>query len=319
MVDVVTFGEAMVFMNPQKVGPLTYITDFKKRMGGAEANVAIGLARLGHEVGWFGKLGKDPHGKYIENFIRGEGVDTQHILCDSELPTGLYFKERSAVGESRFHHYRHGSAASDFHPEDLPVEYISDAKYLHITGIFPALSDNCLATTRRAIEIAKENGVRISFDPNVRGQLWESEGEIRSVLNNLLSQADIALPGVGEGKRLFGTDDPWKIASECLDRGPDTAVVKLGPEGALVSNGKSTECVEAPNLEHEVDPVGAGDGFAAGFLAGRLEGLNLSRSVRLGNGVGALATTVTSDVEGLPSRTELNTFLRNGELTTKRA
>ncbi|EMA44974.1 sugar kinase [Halococcus saccharolyticus] len=305
---VVTLGETMVLINPAESGPMKYTTEFKKSLGGAESNVAIGLARLGHDVGWISKLGADPHGEYLRSFVRGEGVDTSHVTTTQDAPTGIMFKERRALGESSVYYYRHGSAASTMTPADLPEAFLADAEYLHLTGITPALSDSCRETVFAAVERAREADVTISFDPNLREKLWDSTDEMRSTLLDLVAAADIVLPGIEEGRALFDAKEPEAIAAACLDRGADLAAVKLGAAGALVADDSTTEHVAGYDVERVVDPVGAGDGFAAGFLAGRLRGLDPVEATERANAVGAFATTVAGDIEGLPTSEELEVF-----------
>ncbi|MBM7622661.1 sugar kinase [Sporohalobacter salinus] len=316
MLDVVTLGETMVMMNPVEAGSLKYIYDYKKQLGGAESNFAIGLARLGHQVGWFSKLGKDPHGEYIKSFIRGEGVDTSQVKFTSKAPTGLYFKERRELGESNVYYYRHDSAASRMKPEDLSEDYIAQAKYLHLTGITPALSDSCHKTILEAIEIANKNNVKVSLDPNLRLKLWSKE-RMREVMLDLFKQADIVMPGIEEGEILLGTDDPEEIADQILDLGAEIVIVKLGAEGALVANKEAKEEVAGYSVERVVDSIGAGDGFAAGFISGQLRGANIVDSTKLANAVGAFATTVIGDVEGLPTKEEVEVFTGQKEAITR--
>ncbi|WP_049904537.1 sugar kinase [Halococcus hamelinensis] len=306
---VVTLGETMVLVYPSTTGPMKHAHEFEKSLAGAETNVAIGLARLGHDVGWYSKLGTDPHGEYLEFFVRGEGVDTTTVEFTDEAPTGIMFKERREFGEPAVHYYRHGSAASLMSPDDLPVDYLTNAEYLHLTGITPALSESCRDATLLAAERATEAGMTVSFDPNVRRKLWESDERMRETMLDLVSLSDIVLPGIEEGAALFGTDDPEAIAAACLDHGAGTAVVKLGAAGAVVADGSTTERVSGYDVERVVDPVGAGDGFAAGFLASRIEGQGPVEATETANAVGAFATTVAGDTEGLPTRKELDVFV----------
>ena len=315
---VVTLGETMVLMNPAQSGPMKYLTEFKKQLGGAESNVAIGLARLGHGVGWMSALGDDPHGDYVKAFVRGEGVDVSAVRTDPDHPTGLMFKERREVGETAVYYYRHGSAASAMGPEDLPREYVAEAEYLHVTGITPALSDSCRALVDEAIDVAADAGVKISFDPNVREKLWDSDEHMRSVMTDLIARADIVYPGTDEGELLFDESDPAAIADECIALGAEVAVVTRGSEGAYVAGADTvSEEVSPYDVERVVDPIGAGDGFVAGFLSGQLEGLDLVQSTRRACAVGAFATTVSGDVEALPGREELAVFTGADERVTR--
>jgi 2-dehydro-3-deoxygluconokinase len=310
--DVFTLGETMVLFSPDEPGPTKHQQLFKKSLGGAESNVAIALSRLGNDVTWHSKLGADPHGNYINSFVRGEGVDTATVEFTDDAPTGIMFKERRALGETSVYYYRHGSAASTMTPDDLPDDAIETADYLHLTGITPALSDSCREATLAAVKHAREAGTTVSFDPNIRHKLWESEDEMRRTLLTLVGKSDIVLPGIEEGRTLFDTDTSGEIANACRDRGASIAVVKLGAEGALVDDGEVTR-VPGYEVERVVDPIGAGDGFAAGFLDSRLRGLDVIESTKRANAVGAFATTVTGDVEGLPTERELDVFLGERE------
>ncbi|WP_031515425.1 sugar kinase [Desulfofalx alkaliphila] len=308
MPQVVTLGETMVLLNPTTTGPLKYATHFIKQIGGAETNFAIGLSRLGHSAGWISRVGNDEFGRYIISFVRGEGVDTSQVKVDPQAPTGVYFKERHEFGESKVFYYRKGSAASRLTPKDLDEAYISGAKYLHITGITPALSDSCRQTVLKAIEIAKSNGVTVSFDPNIRLKLWSVDKAVE-VLMDLVSRSDIVLPGLQEGQMLVGANKPEEIADKILQAGAKTVVIKLGEKGAYYASGGESAYVPGYPVQRVVDPIGAGDGFAAGFISGLLKGWDLTQSVKLANAVGARTTQVVGDVEGLPTLEEIDYFL----------
>ncbi|HEU5139772.1 MAG TPA: sugar kinase [Bacillales bacterium] len=306
--DVVTLGETMVLFTPESTGYMRYATDFSAKVAGAESNVAIGLARLGHRPGWISRVGDDEFGRKILSFIRGENVDVSETMLDSAAPTGLYFKEMLTEDELRVQYYRRGSAASRMAPSDLNESYIAKANYLHLSGITPALSESCRETVMRAIEMAKENGVTVVFDPNLRKKLW-SEDQARQVLLELASKADIVLPGIDEGKFLFGEDEPESMAKRFYDHGASAVVLKLGADGAYYCSKSESGYVSAFPVKRVVDPVGAGDGFAAGFLSGLLDDLSLEKAVERASAVGALVTMVKGDVEGLPDRPRLESFV----------
>jgi 2-dehydro-3-deoxygluconokinase len=297
--DVVTLGETMVLFTPETIGPLRYVAKFQKTIGGAESNLAIALARLGHRVGWMSRLGMDEFGLYVRNFIRGEGVDTTCVVFDEQHPTAVFFKEQQLGRDPKIFYYRKGSAASYMTPEDLDESYIAQARFLHITGITPALSPSCRETVYRAIEIAKSHRLTIVFDPNIRLKLWSKE-EARDVLMDIASRCDIVLPGHEEGEILTGETQPEAIAERFLKNGAQSVVIKLGEKGAFYATGDSEEYVPGFPVSQIVDTVGAGDGFAAGFLSGLIRGWTYREAVRLGNRVGAYALTVSGDVEGYP-------------------
>jgi len=308
MPELVTLGETMVVFNPASSGPLQYITDFRRLVGGAESNVAIGVSRLGHTAGWISRLGDDPFGRSINCFIRGEGVDTSRVIFDKQYPTGVYFKEIRASGDVTVYYYRKGSAASMMSPDDLDEDYIKSAKILHVTGITPALSESCKKTVFKAMEIAKSNGVMVSFDPNIRLKLWSKE-EARPVFLDMARLADIVLPGLDEGEIMLDTADPKAIAEGLLKLGVSVVAVKLGKEGALAADKDQQILAPAFDAGKVIDTVGAGDAFASGFLTGILEGMPLAKAVELANACGGFATTIVGDVEGLPLRSEVDMLM----------
>jgi 2-dehydro-3-deoxygluconokinase len=306
--EVVTFGETMVMFNPDSTGPLRYVHNYNKTIAGAESNVAIALARLGHQVGWFSKLGDDEFGRYIKSVIMGEGVDVSRVVIDGSRQTGLVFKERFAHVNPNVYYYRKHSAASNIEIEDLDMGYIRSAKILHITGITPALSDVNRKTIHHIIEKAKENGVLISFDPNIRLKLWRAE-EARATILDLARQSDIIFPGIDEGEILLGTDDYQEITRIFLEMGNKFVATKLGKKGCYVASREEQTYIEGYVVEKPEDTVGAGDGFAAGFLSGLLRNLSLRECGQLANAVGAMATLVRGDMEGFPTMSQVRNFM----------
>ena len=305
--DVVTFGESMVLFSPQEKGPLRHIHQFSKSIAGAESNVAIALARLGTKVGWFSKVGNDEFGSYIEFMIRGEGVDVSRLKRDNENPTGLLFKELFEHVNPNVYYYRKNSAASHLECEDLDLDYIRSAKILHITGITAAISASARQTLLRAVESAKEAGVIISFDPNIRLKLWSAQ-EAKKTLLPICEQADILFPGIDEGEILLGTKDPNEILERFHIMGAKQIALKMGKKGCIVSDENGSKFVEGYVVEHIEDSVGAGDGFAAGFLNSYLKGLSIEACGDFANGVGAMATLVRGDSEGFPTYEQLLAF-----------
>jgi 2-dehydro-3-deoxygluconokinase len=275
-------------------------TTFRRFVAGAESNLAIGLSRLGHAAGWFSRVGDDEFGRALVFRIRGEGVDTSHVISDASAPTGLVIRERREVGPIEQVYYRRGSAASRLSPADLDPGYLGSARFLHLTGITPALSDSCRQTVFEAAKMARAAGVKVVLDPNYRSKLW-APPEFRDVVRALGSQCDILLPGMDEALLLSGQSDPELAARELHGLGPDLVVIKLGAAGALAlaANGHVTRS-PAVHVERIVDPVGAGDAFAAGLLSGMLRGWTLAESLALANRCGALAMISPGDMEALP-------------------
>jgi 2-dehydro-3-deoxygluconokinase len=306
--DVVTFGETMVLFSSNDVLPLEYVHQLNKQIGGAESNVAIGLVRQGHKVGWFSKLGKDAFGRFVQNSIRAEGVDTSRCLFTDEGPTGIFFKEKIAGDQVNIYYYRKGSAASTMIPIELDEEYIAQAKILHISGITPALSETAFDSVMKAIEMAKHHQVKISFDPNIRRKLLEPN-RLREILLIISKEVDYILTGLDEGEFLTGETTPEKVADSLMSPKTQSIIVKLGEKGAYYQTNMESGYVPSFPVEKVVDPVGAGDGFTAGFLSGILQNESIAKSVCRGNAIGSRVVQVNGDIEGLPTREEVNQII----------
>ncbi|WP_435924720.1 sugar kinase [Paenibacillus sp. DYY-L-2] len=306
-VEVVTFGESMALLIAEGGKGLEYARNLEPSFGGAESNVAIGLARLGHASGWCGRLGNDPFGHRVIKAIRGEGVDVSRAELTDEAPTGLMIRENVA-GKSSVYYYRKLSAASRMRPEHLDESYIAGAKILHVTGITPALGPSCAETIAAAMDMAKRNGVKVSFDPNLRLKLWSVE-EARKTLLPLAMKADYFLPGLDELKLLYETESMDAILAK-LDELPGVSVIKGGEDQTYLYNEGRLTSVPYFKAERVIDTVGAGDGFCAGFLSGLLRDYSLEEAVRLGNLIGSQVIQAVGDWEGLPTAAEIDRLLQ---------
>lgn len=314
MSEVILFGEPMALFVADTIGPLEEVEHFTRSLAGAEVNVCIGLARLGHSVTYITRLGDEPLGRYIEKFLIKEGIGTEFITFDSVYRTGIQLKNKVTQGDPYAPYYRKGSAASHISVKEIDAIEFEGIKHVHITGIPPALSKSCKDATYRLIKRAKENNVYISFDPNLRPSLWDSEEDMIQTVNDLASMADMVLPGIAEGLILTGSDKPEEIADFYLNSGAKTVVIKLGKRGAYVKTEDEEYLVNAFEVENIVDTVGAGDGFAVGVISGRLEGLPLKECVRRANAIGAIQVQHISDNEGLPTKKELDEFIKNSKI-----
>lgn len=303
--DVVLFGEMMQMLVADQPGPLESIGTFHKRTAGAETNVAIGLARAGLRVGWASRLGTDSMARYLLGEMRREGVDCSRVVCDPAQRTGFLFKGRVTAGDPPVEYHRKGSAASHMGPGDIDVAWLTAARLLHVTGVFPAISASALATMRRAVELVRAAGGTISFDPNLRPTLWESPDVMRRELNALAFQAHWVLPGLEEGRFLTGEQTPEAIAAFYRAHGAPFVAIKLGPDGAYFDSAIASGYVPAFPVAQIVDTVGAGDGFAVGVVSALLEGRTPTEAVRRGAWIGARAVQVLGDTEGLPTRAQL--------------
>lgn len=299
----------MAMFVAKTAGALHEVEEFTRLLAGAEVNVAIGLRRLGHSVAYVTKLGADPFGTYIENKLKAEGLDAQ-IAKDDMHFTGYQLKNKVFEGDPEVFYFRRNSAASCLSTEDVEKVDFEGAKVLHITGIPPALSQSCRKATYRMIERARENGMLVSFDPNLRPSLWENKETMIEVINDLASRADIVLPGTGEGLILMGSDKPEEIAAFYRANGAKTVIVKAGARGAYVDCDETKGFYEGYKVETVVDTVGAGDGFAVGVLSAYLEGLSIEEMADRSNAIGSIQVSVASDNEGLPTREELDRYMK---------
>jgi 2-dehydro-3-deoxygluconokinase len=302
---VVTAGETMVLVVPSAPGRLRHASGVTLSIGGAESNVAIGLSRLGVPAGWVSALGDDELGELVLHRIRAEGVDTSSVRRVPDRPTGLYLREEVAAAH-RVYYYRRGSAASTLAPGAFDPAVLEGAAFLHLTGITGALSPESAEFLMWAARTARAAGVRISYDVNYRSRLWEPAAA-RAATEALLPHVDVLLVGDEEARALWGWDD-----DTCLDRladaGPAEVLLKLGARGcaALVDG----ERLVSPGFPaRPVDPIGAGDAFAAGYLAATVWGRDPADRLRTANAMGAFCVQNLGDYEGLPSDRELTAFL----------
>lgn len=313
MSKVLLFGEPMAMFTAEEEGPLEEVELFRRSLAGAEVNVCTGLSRLDHQVSYVTKLGQDPMGNYIRNFLNREGIGTEFLSFDPIYKTATMLKSKVSKGDPETAYYRKGSAFSHMSPNDIDKINFDDVELVHVTGIPPALSESCRKATYRLIEKARQHGAFITFDPNLRPSLWESQEIMVRVINELAAYSDMILPGISEGIILTGTDDPEKIADFYQELGINEVIIKLGRRGAYVRSGNSSFYQPGFKIEKVVDTVGAGDGFAVGIISGKLEGLSLKDSVIRANAIGAIQVMFVSDNEGLPTREELDKFIRSHE------
>ncbi|MBY8849208.1 sugar kinase [Saccharothrix longispora] len=291
---VVCLGETMAVLVPAEPGPVRAARTWTRAIGGAESNVAIHLHRLGVRSRWVGAVGDDAFGGAVLDAVSGAGVDVTGVRVDPDRPTGLYVKEADAAG-SRVRYYRRGSAASALGPDALDRLDLGDALLVHVTGITAALSDSCLDLLRAVLAAPRRSPV--SFDLNWRPALWRDRDP--AVLRELADAADVVLAGADEAQAVWGTGDPDGLRA--LLPGPTTLVVKHGARGATVVEDGATTFQPALRVD-VVEPVGAGDAFAAGYLAAHLAGEPPARRLRVGHLQAASALLTREDVgESLPS------------------
>ncbi|UNB54452.1 sugar kinase [Mycolicibacterium sp. YH-1] len=303
MTGLVTLGEMLGLLSSPGIGLLRHASTLNLSVGGAESNVAIGVARLGGDACWIGRVGDDPIGDLVVSRLAGERVDVSHVVRDPMTPTALMIKETRTPSVSRVCYYRLDGPGTRLSPDDLPSERIAHAAVLHVTGITPALGRSAEDTVRAAVDIAQAAGVAVSFDVNYRSGLWRPD-EARPVLRDLLARADVFFAGDDEAEMLGVTGTPEQQARAIAELGPGESVIKLGARGAVAAFGDEVTTLAACSVQ-AVDPVGAGDAFVAGYLAERMRGSPPGAALGTAIRCGAFAVQTPGDWEGSPTRTEL--------------
>jgi 2-dehydro-3-deoxygluconokinase len=278
-------------------------------IGGAESNVAVGLSRLGVRTAWVGRVGDDEFGRLVVSTLAGEGLDVSGVLVDPDAPTGLMVKARRTSAATEVTYYRAGSAGSRLGAADVDPAVLGSVRLLHVTGITPALSRSASAAVDTAVDAAGAAGgaCLVSLDLNYRQALWPPAAAA-PVLRDLVKRSDVVFATEAEARLVLG--DPRGATARDLAHqlaaldGPSHVLVKRGSRGAVaVIDGVA---YEAPAHRVEaVDPVGAGDAFAAGYLAELLAGSDVATRLATAAAAGAFAVTVHGDWEGLPRREEL--------------
>ncbi len=302
---VVTAGETMMLITPSAPGRIRHAAGLISSVGGAESNVAVGLARLGVGARWLSALGDDEPGELVLSRLRAESVDVSDVVRVPGRPTALYLREQVA-GATRVYYYRQGSAASTMSAETFDPAVLDGAGVLHLSGITAALSPQCAEFVGWAARTARAAGLRVSYDVNFRSKLWTA-AEARATTEAILPLVDILLVGHDEAEALWGWD-PETCRAELAQAGPAEVIVKLGADGCLASI--DDQHYQEPGFPVvEVDPIGAGDAFAAGYLAASVWGFGPSGRLRTANAMGAFCVQSQGDYEGLPSRRELDSFI----------
>jgi 2-dehydro-3-deoxygluconokinase len=297
-VDVSTFGEALGVFTAAETGRLRQVQTIEKGIGGAELNVAVALARLGHRPRWSGRLGDDEIGYEALTLLRSEGVDTVAADVEDGGRTGLYLKERGATGRVRVSYYRDASPATRVSATDLDLVTLTDARVVHVTGITAALQPYGADVVGALCAAAVERGRFLSLDINLRRDLLAGR-DASAILGPALEAASLVVLSDEEAQILFGGGDPNTLldARSGLPRRP--ILVVHGAWGAVAVDDDGVHRADAFRVVAQ-DTVGAGDAFMAGLLSGLLRGYDVQRALRLGNACGACAVSLRGDARSMP-------------------
>lgn len=316
MPEVISLGEALIdFVSTQSGVDVKDAPGFLKAAGGAPANVAVALSRLGVDAGFIGKVGDDPFGHFLAEVMAQHGVDVSPVRFSKQARTALAFVSLRADGERSFSFYRHPSADMLLAPSEIEEAYVASARVLHF-GSISLISEPSRSATLRAIEHARKHGVLVSYDPNLRLNLWDHEDQARTQMRAALPLAHVLKVNDDEMAFLTGERDLESGSRALLSQGPGIVVVTLGADGCFFSNGRQSLRVPGVRVK-AVDTTGAGDAFWAAVLWGLLEPLRQGRDLaaltaqemrpilQRANRAGALTTTRKGAIPALPTLQDL--------------
>jgi 2-dehydro-3-deoxygluconokinase len=282
----------MVLVAPPQGERLATAREAALRVAGAEATVAQYLADLGHRVSWASRVGDDPLGSRVLADVARPGVGVDLVERDPSAPTGVYFKD-PAPGGTTVHYYRSGTAASRMTPAYLDRLPLTTARLVHVTSITPALSASCAETTAALFARARAAGVPCSFDVNHRPSLWSAR-QAAGPLLELARQADVVFVGLDEAQTVWGVRTPEEVRDLVGGR-VDVVVKDAGVGAMLLEPGRAAGTFVPAEQVEVVEPVGAGDAFAAGYLSAWLRGAEPKERLCLGHRVAAFALGSVGD------------------------
>jgi 2-dehydro-3-deoxygluconokinase len=302
--DVVTLGESMIRLAPPNFERFSQATTLDVQLGGAETNVAIALSKLGFKTAWLSKLPQNALGDRVIAELARHSVDASGARMVPNERIGTYFIELAVPPRpNRVIYDRANSAASKMTFDDVDLAVLDAARWVHMTGITPALSESCRQTVASVIARAKANGATVSFDVNYRALLWSPQAAA-AALDPMLSQCDLVFSAHRDAMQLFGASSEPYVAARQLHKRFDckTMVLTLGEDGAIAVNRNADGVLDETHQPQHfrvgqiVDRIGAGDAFDSGFMAGQMWGMSIQDSLNYGNAMSALKITIPGDL-----------------------
>ena len=297
MYDLITLGETMLRLSPPaplRLGQSSYLN---LTFGGAESNVACNLARLDRKTSWWSRLPENPLGHQLLSMLRCHGVDTQQVMFCEEERLGTYYIEYGTTPRGiQVWYDRANSAASKMQPHDLPSEWMQNARWLHLTGITPALSMGCNETCHTALDYARASGSHVSFDVNYRALLWKPQVAAET-LEPFCHKADTVFIARRDAQQLFGVmgESVQDVARTLQTRWGGTVIVTDGEIGSAGDNGTVSIYIPAQSIPI-VDRIGAGDAFASGVIDRLLDDAPLEEALQFGTAMASLKLSIAGDI-----------------------
>jgi sugar/nucleoside kinase (ribokinase family) len=287
-------------------GRLVLVDEMSLHTGGCAINTATALARLGLPVEVIGKIGTDSFGDFVLNALTERSIGTSGILRDKEVGTSATMVMVEPDGERRYVHYIGANARLTL--DDIDLSMVESGSILHIAGslVMPGIDGK---PTAELLQHARRAGVITFLDT-----VWDDTGRWMDILAPCLPFIDYFVPSLPEGQALTGLQDPAEVAHALLERGVNTVGLKMGTDGCLVIS-REGQVIRVPAFQVEaVDATGAGDAFAAGFIAGVWQDWPLEKTARFANAVGALCVTGLGASGGVRSLSETVLFMENAAL-----
>lgn len=310
--DIIAIGRACIDLNAVEYNrPMEETLTFKKYVGGSPANIAIGTSKLGLKAGFIGKLADDQHGRFIEQYMAGVGVDTSHMVVDQEgHKTGLAFTEIKSPEECSILMYRDEVADLYLHPSEVSEEYIKKAKILLVSGTALAKSPSREAVLK-AIHFAKKNDVKVIFELDYRPYTWGSLEETSIYYTSVAEQADIVVGTRDEfdvmENRKGGSNEA--TVSHLFKHSPELVVIKHGVEGSY-AYAKSGEVFRGhAYLTKVLKTFGAGDSYASSFLYALIQGKDIETALKYGSASAAIVVSKHSSSEAMPTVEEIEQLI----------
>ena len=301
--DIVSIGEPLLEFNQTTPGEPRYLQGF----GGDSSNMIIAATRSGARTAYVTKVGDDEFGRMFRELWAAEGVDTRGVATDPQAHTAVYFVSHGPQGHV-FSYLRAGSAASRMRPEDLPLDLVRSARFVHASGISMAISSSACEAVLAAFDAGRNAGAKISFDSNLRLKLWPL-ARARATIGAAAAMADYFFPSIDDAAALSGLDDPDANLDWAHRLGAKQVFLKLGADGVIASDGARRERI-ARHRVNAVDATGAGDCFCGAALARLAAGDSLFDAARYANAAAALATTGFGAVAPLPRPDAVRNLLK---------
>ena len=320
MCKALSIGELVIdFVSTTTDRSLAECSGFTKAPGGAPANVAVGLSRLGLESGFIGKVGDDPFGDFLRTTLEEYRVDTSGLISGTGCRTTLAFVASRSDGMKDIICYRNPGADMLLSPDEIDETYIQSADLFHYGSVSLSHQPSRDATLK-AIRCAKDSGAFLSYDPNLRLVLWDSPADAKRWIWEAMPYADVAKLAEEEWEFVTDTRDLQRGSGRILEAGVDLVVVTRGEHGCYFNDGHHQGYVDGFQVD-VVDPLGAGDGFVAAMLAKLMQAVEAGRNpLRLdedqlrsiltyANAAGALSTQRLGCIPALPTASEIDAFL----------